>query len=360
MKHWLLSSLVIISSSMAVYAQTPQNKKHTVVFDFSDTWCGPCGLYGVAIADSVDLKLTDGDKGYLIGIKGSFNPSTPSTINAMGAGSLFTNFNLQGVPTFIVNNVEANAPTGNNANDITGIMAAAATFNSSPFVASAAANVSINGNVLTVNAKTKFWSAATGEYYMTAFLAEDKIVAAQNQAAANTEHHHVLKGAMATSGTTIVASPWGEQIGTASIAANTEFSKTYTANIDAGWKKENLEVYILIFKKNGAKYEFVNGEKAKSSPTGISEAASYLKNAVLYPNPAGNTANLELILPERMQISLSVTDVLGRTVYVSSSALNAGQHTLTIPCNGFSNGTYDVTIQAENRGRMNKKLVVNK
>ena len=360
MKHWLLSSLILLSGSMAVHAQTPENKKRAVVFDFSDTWCGPCGQYGVAIADTVDKKLTEGDKGYLIGIKGSFNASSPATINALGAGTLFSNCSAQGVPTFLVSNTIANAPTGNNAGDINGIMASVTSFNATPVVASAAANMSISGNVLTVNAKAKFWTAGTGDYYLTAFLAEDKIIAAQVQNSPNTVHHHVLKGAMATSGTTVVASPWGEQMGSASPAANAEFTKTYKVNIDAGWKKENLEVYILIFKKNGTKYEFVNGEKAKLGATGISETASYLENAVLYPNPTGNTANLELTLPERMQISLSVTDVLGRTVYVSSHALSAGQHTLTIPSNGLSNGTYDVSIQAENHGRISKKLVVNK
>jgi hypothetical protein len=360
MKHSLLFTAIMIwSGSALIHAQTPQNKKHTVVFDFSDTWCGPCGAYGVAIADTVDRKLTEGDKGYLIGIKGSFSPSSPPSINAMGAGSMFDNFNLQGVPTFMVNNIEANAPTGNNASDITEIMAAATTFNATPAVASAAGNVSISGSVLTVSAKTKFWSAATGEYYMTAFLAEDKIIAAQNQNSATTVHPHVLKGAMSTTGTALVATPFGEQIGTTSIAANTEFSKTYTVNIDATWKKENLEVYIIIFKKNGSKYEYVNAEKAKSSTTGIGTIA-HLEHAVLYPNPTGNTASLTLTLTERMKVDLTVTDVLGRTVYAAPFVLNAGENTVVIPSDRFANGTYDINISAGNQGQMTKKLVVNK
>ena len=357
-KLLLLACLAILSHVEAVQAQTPQNKKHSMIFEFSETWCGPCGAYGIPIADTVDHKLTAEDKGYLLGIKTS---SSPSTMNALGGGGLNSNFSVQGVPTFIVNNTESNAPTGNNTGDVTSIMGTVTTFNATPVVASTAANMTISGTVLTVNAKAKFWTAATGEYYMTAFLAEDKIVAAQNAASSNTVHPHVLRGIMATSGTSLTATPWGEQVGSATIAANTEFSKTYKVTIDAAWQKANLEVYIVLFKKNGNKYEYVNAEKAKTGVTGINNTAvSFLEQATLYPNPTGTSANLELVLPERMQISLSVTDVLGRTVYVSSHALNAGQHTLTIPASGFSSGTYDVTIQAENRGRISKKLVVNK
>lgn len=360
MKHVLLSALIVMTGASMLHAQTPQNKKRVVVFDFSDTWCPPCGQYGVAIADTVDHKLNEGEKGYLIGIKGSFQPSSPSSINAMSAGTLFDNFDLSGVPTFMVGNFEANAPTGNNASDIVGIMAAVTSFNAEAVVASTAANMSISGDLMTVTAKTKFWAAATGEYYMTAFLAEDKIVAAQANNSPTTVHPHVLKGTMATTGTALVASPWGEQIGTSSIAANTEFSKTYKVTVDPAWVKANLEVYILIFKKNGNTYEYVNAEKARTATSSIEDAIIGMEQVALYPNPTGSTSSLDLTLTKAMTVDINVTDALGRSVYQAGHTLRSGKNTLTIPSDKFASGLYDVTITGEDKGRMSRKLSVRK
>ncbi|KAA5535038.1 Omp28-related outer membrane protein [Taibaiella lutea] len=355
----LLLPVLFLMTGVAVFAQTPQNKKRVVVFDFSDTWCSPCGQFGVAVADTVDNKLQDGDKGYLIGIKGSFEPSSPAWINALGAGTLFDNFGLQGVPTLMVGNYESQATTGNNAGDIADIMNATATFDAKPVVASTAANMTINGNVLTVNAKAKFWEDATGEYYMTAFLAEDNIVAAQASNLANTIHHHVLKGAMATTGAALNPVPWGEQIGSSSITANTEFPKTYTVNIDTVSNKENLEVYILLFKKNGSTYEYINAEKAKKAVTGLNEAMANISQVKLYPNPTNNASYLELNLTRPMQVNINVTDVLGRQVYKVTQSLYIGQNTIAIPSYNFEAGQYNVTITDENQSRFSRKLIVN-
>ncbi|WP_118952612.1 Omp28-related outer membrane protein [Taibaiella helva] len=357
MKKTLLG-LLACSLAGGLWAQTPQQKTRAVILDFSETWCPPCGAYGVAVGDQLNTELASSDKGYLIGVK---NSSTPSTINALGGSALASNFAIQGVPTFIINKASVHdGVTGNNSGDVQRMMGKVTTATGTAAVASAAANIAISGNTITVNAKAKFWSAATGQYYMSVFLTENDIEADQNSAPSNpTKHPHVLRGAMATSGTALAGTPWGEQIGTASIAANAEFTKTFKVDINSGWNKAKLEAYVILFKMEGGKYEIINAEKAKSATTGINELANVAQVGI-YPNPASQTAVLSITASAQQTVNIHITDMLGRNVYTrENNNLGKGENRFTLPLSPLGAGFYNVVISGEN-GRIVQRLSVEK
>src|SRR5690606_27697766 len=87
--------------------------------DFSDTWCPPCGAYGVDVADTLVAHIATDDIGYLINIKGS---STPASLNAVGSNALSSNYEITGIPTFAINDPSNHdGVSGNNSGDVTRI-----------------------------------------------------------------------------------------------------------------------------------------------------------------------------------------------------------------------------------------------
>lgn len=342
-KTKLLALIALLGIASVSNAQTPEKKSRAVVFKFTETWCGPCGSWGWETAEQTISQL--GDKGYYIGVMGS---SSPSSMNANCYSAFESNYPLQGYPTFVVKE-DLNSQTAPQ------VMALVNTFAATTPVASPAAKYTISGTTLNVTAKAKFWAATTGEYYMTAFVVEDGVQAAQNGQSGTVGHHHLMRGSMSAT-----FSPWGEMLATGSIANNAEYNKTYSIAIKPEWKKEKLEVYMVIFKKNGNQYEFVNSMKAISSATAIEEING-LTSIQLYPNPSNGVTNLQASLTETMNLNVRVTDPLGRVVYTSGARqLPAGTNNLTIPSDGFANGLYLVSLISDKGQMSTQRLVISR
>lgn len=334
---------IMLCLAVSSFAQTPEKKSRAVVFKFTETWCGPCGDWGWQTAEETIAQL--GDKGYYIGVMGSSNPST---MNANCYSTFESNYNVAGYPTFLIKE-DQNSQT---SSQVMGLVNA---FAATTPAASPAANFSITGNTLNVTAKAKFWAATSGEYYMTAFLVEDGVQATQNGQSGTVSHHHILRGTMEAN-----LSPWGQQLASGSIANNAEYTKTYSIALNAAWVKAKLEVYVVIFKKNAGKYEFINAIKGKSGTTGIEEVQG-LESATLFPNPTEGVTHLQTSLKEAMNLNIRVTDPLGRVVYTSGQLkLKAGTNDLTIPTNGLSNGMYLVSLISDKGQMTTQRLVVSK
>lgn len=343
MKKISLFALIALGTVTSVSAQTPEKKSKAIVFKLTETWCGPCGSWGWQTAEEVISQL--GDKGYYIGIMGS---SSPSSMNANCQSAFQNNYSIPGYPTFLVKE-DVNSQYSSQ------VMSLVNAFAATTPVASPAAKYSISGSTLNVTAKAKFWSAASGEYYLSAFVVEDGVMAAQNGQTGTVAHHHLMRGSMATD-----LSPWGQMVATGSVAINAEFSKTFSIAIKPEWKKEKLEVYVVIYKKNGTHYEYVNGAKALSGTTSIAEIQG-LESAQLFPNPSEGVTHLQVAVKEAMGLQIRVTDPLGREVYASGQLkLIPGTNNMDIPSDRFANGVYMVSLIADDGKTSTQRLVISK
>lgn len=339
----LFLALAMVGASAGVFAQTPVKKSKALVIKFTETWCEPCGTWGWTTADGVVDGL--GDKGYYMG---AMKSSTPTSMNGNCVGIMASRYNITGVPTFIVGDADGGQNSGPVLNAATAISSAAT-------VASPAGKLTISGTTINVTAKAKFWEAANGEYFMTAFVVEDSVLATQNGKTGTVAHHHILRGSMMAN-----ASPWGESIVNGAATANQEFTKTFTMAIKDGWKKEKLEVYVVIYKKNGAKYDFVNVEKAttNASTTAINTLESSVATMQLYPNPATQQTFLAINAQKAMTAEVSITDAMGRSVYSSKEQhLNSGENKIQINTSAYSSGIYNVSL-ITTEGVLHTSLVV--
>jgi hypothetical protein len=78
----------------------------------------------------------------------------------------------------------------------------------------------------------------------------------------------------------------------------------------------------------------------------------------MYPNPAKESATLELSLVTSNNVTVSVIDALGRTVStIANGNMAQGQHRLTIPTSTLAAGVYTVNIVTE-EGNFTQRLSV--
>ena len=100
----------------------------------------------------------------------------------------------------------------------------------------------------TVKVTTQFFEAGSGDYYIAAYLVEDKAKNIQNGQTGSVEHHYVFRNSF--------DGPWGKKINKTGSMESEEFNLETV--FDDTWIKANMKVITVIYKKNGTKYDFVN------------------------------------------------------------------------------------------------------
>lgn len=344
MKKLILTLGIVAGFAAISNAQEPEQKARSVVFKFTETWCGPCGGWGWDLAEEIIGDI--GDKGYYVGVMGS---SSPSTMNAMGYSTFESNFTVGGYPTFMVNNTDGGYY-------LSTVSAIYNPFYSTSPVASPAGKFSIHDSKIYVNAKVKFWENASGDYYLAAYVIEDGVQAAQNgRPESPASHHQLMRGTMNTD-----ISPWGQVLGSGTHAADALYSDIqWDMTIKSGWDASKLSVLLVVYKKEGSKYTVVNAMKAvDASTTGITENTAVAQMEV-YPNPSRlSNAQLKVSLNQPQTLSVSVSDINGRIVYQAPATLfTSGVNQIEIPSTNWSAGTYNVTINGENISKTSTLVV---
>ncbi len=223
-----------------------------LVMDITGTWCPPCGSYGIP--------------GFNRAVSISNNNMIPLSVHSSDALSCATGDELMKYAPFTSNSVPR-ITMGNGLLFPAGVYSdtnATAGKIISALVDSAAGDVIIGTTIsnkksadgkLTFDVNSKFFTDATGDYYMAVYILEDGVVSPQNKADGTIKkdqvHNHVLRG---TANKT-----FGETWATGTIKVATETKKSYSVTIPATWNAANLHVAAVVWSKVGTKYYFVNG-----------------------------------------------------------------------------------------------------
>ena len=217
------------------------------------TWCGPCGAWGWTLHDEIIAAVES--KAIHMGVYGSSSSNfTNSTVNLW-----FTDFGGQSYPNFTVNGVNKTvfpSPSSiNPAQTKIDAIAAVDAFAAAPVEMSAAGKTSWDGQKLTVKAAVKAFKAQTGDFYVGAYMIEDKAKSIQASQTGTVEHHNVCRGSMSAG---VYGLPY-----TGAVTAGTQTNVAdFTFDVPSTWEKANVKVAIMIWKKVGSKFTFVNAAKA--------------------------------------------------------------------------------------------------
>lgn len=232
-----------------------EQKKRAVLFDFSETWCPPCGSYGGPSFDS--CFMWENSKISLMKVYGS---SQPSALN-FGApyNGMSSTFNVSGVPTFFVNEIEMFGGGGVSAQtsyNVNWVKTKADAFAAGTVDAGLNLGMSIVGDTLVAESSVKFFTAqASGDFRLALYVVEDDIIAAQQTGTgqvSNYEHRNLARACNATTYTGVKLN------NSAAVTAGQKFNATHKFAIGSSWKKDKLKLIGVIYKMNGSKGTVMN------------------------------------------------------------------------------------------------------
>jgi len=256
------SLLVASCSKEESKTETPTNTgipvteiNNSMLNKFTGTLCGPCGSWGWAMS----IELIDySPRAYYVGtfsqnfVAKGFISSTATTWG--------TALKITGYPTFAVNNV-AQLDRSSGVNIVSEKAKCKAAIDKH-IAAPVLANVGFTKTwsqdkegfwTISINARTKFFKDLTGDFYVGCYILEDKAIHDQSghTPSKNVEHHHVLRQ-------TLNGQDYGYLVSSGEVKASKTFDKTLVTILPKDYIKDNIEVLFVIWKKNGATYEFIN------------------------------------------------------------------------------------------------------
>jgi hypothetical protein len=333
MKKSLYILLVLFVSMSYASAQVAEVSK-SIISKQTATWCGPCGTWGVELQNHV--YADNNTKAVIMEVHNSsssalYNPQAVEFQNAFPASS--------GVPAWFCNgnNVTQYAQSGGIYPTLTRTRIKTisdSTYNLKP-IANAAGKFEIIDDKIKISTETKFFEAASGEYYLSVMIIENEVIAYQAGIGDNAVHHNVFRGA-------VTSSVFGELISEVDIQANKIFEKEYEFTINSKWNKEKIKPVLSIWKKENGKITFVNASNDVFQVTSVDDRA---QNAFrVFPNPASDY--IEIPLHSDCELSETATvqifDVLG--VQVLSSPIDNSALSSRLNIKHLTSGMYFVRV----------------
>ena len=159
-----------------------------------------------------------------------------------------------GKPSFVMNGSKMTLAGSTIQDAINGITAEVNAINADTDIpATAAFNVTWEGDKIKVAAQAKFHKQLAGTYHMSAYVIENKAKGPQSgpNGGSSVEHHYVMRGSLASD-------TWGPELFSGSTDAGSTYEKNFEATIPSTYVKSNLYVGIIIWRKNGSKYYWIN------------------------------------------------------------------------------------------------------
>ncbi len=222
-------------------------KQNGMFFKYTATWCFACGSFGMNAFN----QFYENNKGNIVAFTIQTNDDLTTPRNSPVYDAFSARWDYNGTPTFVANNTYVDQNLGQASNEINSIISTTPTIGTGVHWT---VGGGANSGKININAYAKAFSNLSGEYKMGVYLIAKKVIAPQ-QVGDNYinefEHHKVLLGFAGED-------PWGETITTSGASAGDIFHKGYVVPLESNWKVNELEVISIIWKKNGANWDFVN------------------------------------------------------------------------------------------------------
>jgi hypothetical protein len=142
------------------------------------------------------------------------------------------------------------------------------------------------------------------------------------------------------------------------VAGTTYTSSVFSYTIPATYNAGNMKAVVLLI---DAKTNYVyNANTTTITPlvVGVEENKTENVEVSIYPNPAKNNANVEINLVKDEPVTITVLSVMGQVVYSQTfNNLAVGKQTVSLNCENWSNGIYNVNISTSN-GNVSRKLEI--
>jgi len=143
---------------------------------------------------------------------------------------------------------------------------------------------------------------------------------------------------------------------------NTQWTKINTSHITGTNPYSYTDKNVLPETKYEYKLEAVISDRSETlgttSVTSGNENPSSFEITKIYPTPAVDSISIDVVLPEQVNIEITIYDITGRKVSTVARGLcNPGEYTLTSDVSWLTNGVYIVRMTTDS-GCVSKNFVV--
>ncbi|MDP2385536.1 MAG: T9SS type A sorting domain-containing protein [Bacteroidota bacterium] len=80
----------------------------------------------------------------------------------------------------------------------------------------------------------------------------------------------------------------------------------------------------------------------------------------IFPNPASNEVNVNVTSPDDTEVTIEVSDILGRKISTGVYKISSGAHSILLNTSDLKTGSYTVSCKVENLPEINNNLIISK
>ena len=342
----LLFALLLVMGS-TLQAQEVMEVTTPVITKKTATWCVNCGTWGWDLFEGLVAQNQNDVVLMAAHFGGSQLENATST-------AFVSNLGGAGQPRFYVNNDQQSVNSGNAIASIGTISDLAATIAMEAPVANTGMIGTLDGTMLNVDAKVKFFQEADGEFYLGVYILENNFMFTQTGQSGTVPHKYILQDK-------ITADAFGDEIVNGAVAVGDEFTFNYTTDL-ADYDTANVSIAAIIYEKNGAFYDIVNAwqikefEVEEEEPNSVTEAST-IKEMSLAPNPVVDATTLNFQLVEAGTVEIQLFNQAGQVVWSQRTQGLTGTNTVVIqPANQLPAGAY--TVQLIHQGKAAQKALI--
>lgn len=218
-----------------------EEKNMSVITKMTSTGCKPCGGYGINKFKS--LKEDYKGKATFLALRSGVGMADVGPLKL----SLKNEFDLKtSTPTFSTNFIQGNYDAVNEH-----------------FLAKVVANsnykMSVNGNLLSLETTTEFFSDSQGDFYLIPYVVVDGILSYQSghPDSPNAELNTNVAG-VAVPGTSFTKEYLGYLVAHGNVKRGYKVNLDFNFQVDPSWDKEKISIVLVILNKHKDSYQFVN------------------------------------------------------------------------------------------------------
>jgi len=334
---------VFFTITSAFAQRIPPNKP--VIFKATSTECNVCGLRAWdELKDAIDLYGKDA-------VIMAVHPLEESLLHTETSTKLMENTpQFFGTPSFFINNESLPFQWLGEARQ------KLEAFQKRQVVAHPFINYVIEGNELKVEVETQFLKRVIRPHYVGVYVLEDELEAYQSQRGPEELHSKIVR-------THLGENTFGVLLSSEEIAANQTFKNNFTLELNTEWLTEKIELAVIVWEKNGDKYNVVNSNTA-FEPTALSTSINVLAasniNLKIQPTIITNSATVQLDLPIALKgINIRVINALGQQVTtIFNGDLPKGNHTFSLNRSDYASGGLYFLVAEKNGNRLVEKIIL--
>lgn len=326
--------------ALGLYAQAQTeivvpSTQNTLINKVAADWCPPCGSWGWDFFDGV-LDENENAVAFVLHHSGGLQNAA--------AVELTTNFGANYQPKFFLDGIEQNVSSGSATNQLTAFHNYVQDASSQSASAQTGLNAYFNEeNELTVATRTIFFEDIEGDFFLGSYIIEKSHIAYQASIGNEANHRNILR-------THIGDEIYGIALASGSIAANTEFTHEFSADI-TDYDPANLEIVTILWKFENGKYEVVNTNKDITVEEEEEEIVNVndieeLTNFTIAPTIVANYATIQLNAGQQTTVAITIVNTQGQVVQrIFEGKINAGKSNFEFNKANLANGQYFVQVK---------------